>query len=724
MISFDTKFYSPLLKSYIFPIDPFHQWFKMDNWKRYFVKHQIKKILEFKPHKSREKKLSYEVITDLDKFYKEHGEDNRVAIDTESSGLDSFNDILGYVSFAFDTNTGYCMKWEDVDPIKFGKFIKEKFQIWMHGKHDIKFFLNNGIPRECLHVDYDIWNAGHILNEMRSNSLSAQSWHYTKMGGYDKPLKDYKKKYQGNNYLLFDPDLLIEYSAYDAVATYTIFEKTIQHIQWIDEHFPTGTEWSLERYYNDIIIPSTNMYIDIEYKGTYVDKDILIEEGNIINDKIEKLKKEIYKEFDVSENELDLESPLSIGRFFEKRELPPYARGKSNQLLTGDEYLQKWIKAGYREAEYILEYRQLATLKKTFLGDKKGRGRKKKGYWKCIKEHDNGSNRFHSTFSVMLKKSHRNGCEDPNLQQVPVHDETAKIVRKIFIPPSKEYGFLSADFAGLQLRLIASQLEEGSMLRKVFLEMNGDMHSMTAVSVLLNHSINLKEFMDNKKDPDKSKARFKAKQVNFSSAFGAGAGKIMQLAIEPFWSEEDCRDYIEKNRLQILEYKEMPNIYYTAAFDIREKYFVLYSGLNKWIEQTKMNASKRGYVRSVYGAIRRLPQLLYQGEDDNKAITANLLNIALNSPIQGMEIVVVHRVMLELDRFLKKNNMKTRFFAQIHDAIELYSTYDEKELVWEKIQEYASKIYPEYRGILLEIEGNFADYYNKNQLWDFGEELF
>jgi len=165
------------------------------------------------------------------------------------------------------------------------------------------------------------------------------------------------------------------------------------------------------------------------------------------------------------------------------------------------------------------------------------------------------------------------------------------------------------------------------------------------------------------------------------------------------------------------------NIKFTVACDVRKKYFKYYSDLNAWIEKTKKEAQRQGYVRSPYGAIRRLPQLTYQGRNVDQKKNANLLNIALNSRIQNMEVVVVHRAMLKINKCFKDHNMKSRFFGQVHDSGETYTHKEETDFVWSKIKEYSKEYYPEYNGINLDLEGNLSDYFGKNELWHMGQDL-
>jgi DNA polymerase I-like protein with 3'-5' exonuclease and polymerase domains len=236
--------------------------------------------------------------------------------------------------------------------------------------------------------------------------------------------------------------------------------------------------------------------------------------------------------------------------------------------------------------------------------------------------------------------------------------------------------------------------------------------------------------------------------INFGLLFGAQATTVMQESIKPNWKEKEADDYIKANKLKGAmkehyasissgEYtflksqnpsEDMLNAkFYTIAVDVREKFFKAYSGLATWIDETRSSAKQLGYVVSVYGSIRRLPYLLINGKgfDVNKRLYSNYLNIALNSPIQNMEAIVMNRGLLEIYKVIKERGLKDKIFAQIHDAQEFYMYYVDES--WQDfvklVHEKNEADYPEYKGIPLEVESNVADYYGKGELWDMGPKV-
>jgi DNA polymerase I-like protein with 3'-5' exonuclease and polymerase domains len=275
---------------------------------------------------------------------------------------------------------------------------------------------------------------------------------------------------------------------------------------------------------------------------------------------------------------------------------------------------------------------------------------------------------------------------------------------------------------------LAGILSNDPVMRKAFIEEGGDLHSRTAYEVILNKrfknkEITFNEFLVLKEEGNKKIKVFrqKAKSFNFGLLFGAGSYTIRSNNIEPEWTLDECNSFIGENGLQLI--KNDPQL--TVADYARRKFFETYHELEKYNERTKRNAEIFGYVRSVYGAVRRLPGLSYVGGQSDNKLISNLHSISLNSPIQNMEAVNITRWIVEMDRFIEEKELKSYFFITIHDAVELFIHRGEVSIVCKKLKELAEKPYEELNGIPLEVEGNVSDYwgtYKKDnwELWDIG----
>lgn len=347
-----------------------------------------------------------------------------------------------------------------------------------------------------------------------------------------------------------------------------------------------------------------------------------------------------------------------------------------------------------------------------------------------------------------------------NCQNIPSHGDKASFVRYFITPPSLDYLFLSSDYSGLQLRL-ASIVSNDKVMRDIFINKGGDMHSITAYNVFcrdwsidhedtidksgkVGRKLTLEDFMRLKKSNEMiSETRFRAKAINFGFLFGASAFTFSKTSLEPEWSITQCKEYIHEHKLEkayeetvkklnstgknVNQFTEAENLelcyYWTVASDIRRKFFHTYVGLEKWIENTHSFAKESGYSRSIYGAFRRLPYLLYKGGDTDNSKYSGDLNISLNSPIQNMEAIVIHRAMIQIHKEKKVKGLKSKFNGQIHDAMEMLIHREEIDEFVSMVHTYGEMEYDEYKGIPFEVESNISDY-EKGELWDMGTPIW
>jgi hypothetical protein len=239
------------------------------------------------------------------------------------------------------------------------------------------------------------------------------------------------------------------------------------------------------------------------------------------------------------------------------------------------------------------------------------------------------------------------------------------------------------------------------------------------------------EFIALKNEEPFKTYRTVSKSINFLMLFGGAAMIFVKKFLETAWTEEQCEKYIEENKLQDIQdqmfdrYKKETtrmHKYLACATDIRNKFFKLYSSLLDWHSREVEFATNNGYVRSPYGAVRRLPELLLQGPDDrklNSRIIRNLQNIAVNSTIQNFESCLVMLGIIELSKWLKTNFMKSKIFNSVHDSIDLMIHRSEVLEVMSKAKEILEKDRPEYKGFPIRVDGEISDL-SKGQIYKHG----
>ena len=241
---------------------------------------------------------------------------------------------------------------------------------------------------------------------------------------------------------------------------------------------------------------------------------------------------------------------------------------------------------------------------------------------------------------------------------------------------------------------------------------------------LVKRQVTLDEFIQFKNvSPAFKTARNRSKNVNFSFLFGGGAYNFAMSYLKKTWSVEDCITYLEESKIPYKEYDDENDYYLAVAKDIRNKFFESYPGLLHWIDRVHAEAEINGYVRSPFGARRLLPFLSYKGQDTDLGEYNHYMNIAVNSPVQNFEAVVVVRAIKNiLDDFTNKD-LKSKIFVTIHDAIGFYIHKDELDVTYDIIMENAERDYPEFDGIPFEFELDIADPESANpSYWGFGKE--
>jgi DNA polymerase-1 len=747
-----TYFFDPITKCYVFPVDSWTTLFKTgraerssfrDCFEYWFMKEQFSNAKKLKVEKTKIKECKKVMVDSPNDFLSEYiGKEMTIGLDLETELTDPWHKD-GFVicmTLSFDGKTGYYLRWPDIDLKMLTEFLKGKKLVGTNIKFDAKWLVLHGkVPVRDIQIIGDTMNLQHVFNELQRKGLKAGAWLYTMLGGYDKELDTYIEKHKEckGHYSKIPEDVLFPYACIDPCMSLTIHNILIEKIRELDslyckkikEKFGYGLEWA----YNNIIVPAINMYTEAELNGMGINIEKLREQGQLLKQEIWTLENEILLELGETRDTLNLSSGEQLGKKIATLGWKIRRKAEKGYPNVDHEALDRWVKEGHPLAKQILILKEKQKLFSTYIGDEK----EGSGKW----EHIKSDNKIHSTYAVMLAKSWRGKSYNPNLQNEPSRGKKAEIARSTYTPLNDpNYVFLTGDYSGLQLRLACIESKDEVMI-KAFLHEGGDLHLLTAYNVFLKRKMTFEEAKAKLKAGDNEVIyyRKKSKGINFGLLFGASAFTVATKSIAPEWTIEECKDYIKENNLNhIVEklYEDLTNkgknaskfdavdnmnqcYYWAVATDIREKFFETYKGLEKWIKGTQDVACSRGYTQNYYGTIRRLPYLLYKGMEDDKSRFANYKNIAVNSPIQGEESVIVNRWLINILNYIKENNLKSKILGQIHDAGEK-AIHKENFDIIPKVKEFGELDYPEYDGIPLEIEMNLADYYGHGELWDMG----
>ena len=356
----------------------------------------------------------------------------------------------------------------------------------------------------------------------------------------------------------------------------------------------------------DIEMPLVFTLFHMEQNGVKVEAEALRIYGEQLGGKIVQLEKKIY---DLAGEEFNINSPKQLGIvLFEHLSLPNGKKTKTGYSTAAD-VLEK-LAPDYPIVSSILEYRQLTKLKSTYAD----------GLAAYIRPEDQ---RIHGKFNQTITATGRISSTEPNLQNIPARMELGRLIRKVFIP-EEGYEFVDADYSQIELRILAHCSGDNELIQ-AYREAK-DIHRITASQVFHTPFDEVTDLQ-----------RRNAKAVNFGIVYGISSfGLSQDLSI----TRKEAAEYIER-------------------------YFETYPGIKKFLDDTVADAKERGYVVTLFGRRRPVPEL----SSSNFMQRQFGERVAMNSPIQGTAADIMKIAMIAVDRELRKRKMKSRLVLQVHDEL-------------------------------------------------------
>ncbi|MCK5685434.1 DNA polymerase I, partial [bacterium] len=275
----------------------------------------------------------------------------------------------------------------------------------------------------------------------------------------------------------------------------------------------------------------------------------------------------------------------------------------------------------------ILSYRSLAKLKSTYIDNMPALVNEKTG-------------RIHTSFNQTMTATGRLSSSDPNLQNIPVRTEEGRRIREAFITVPG-WNFLSADYSQIELRLIAHLSEDENMIN-AFLG-GEDIHITTASKV---YNVDITDVT--------REMRSKAKTANFGIIYGISAFGLSQ-------------------RMRIPR---------TEAKELIDGYFNSYPGVRKYMDDCIKMARENGFVETMFGRRRFLPDILSR----NQMVRGNAERNAINTPIQGTAADIIKIAMINIHRAFEAGNVQSELIIQVHDELNFNVLHSEMEQVKEIVK--------------------------------------
>jgi len=361
--------------------------------------------------------------------------------------------------------------------------------------------------------------------------------------------------------------------------------------------------WQLFTEVEMALIP---VLVTMESNGIVLDTDLLREMSLELGQELLKLEKEIYGSVG---HQFNINSPQQLGKvLFEDLRLPQSRRTKTGYSTEAS--VMEALRGVHPIIEFILKYRQLSKLKSTYVDA-----------LPALINHKTG--RVHTNFNQTGTATGRLSSSDPNLQNIPIRSEVGNKIRKAIIAPPGTY-LLSADYSQIDLRALA-HLSQDPGLIAAFAE-DEDIHATTASKLF---GIPAGEVT--------SEMRRNAKTVNFGVVYGMSDYGLEQATN---LSREEAAQFIAL-------------------------YFEKYPMVKEYLEATKERARKLGYVQTVLGRRRFLPEI----NSYNRMVREAAERMAINAPVQGSSADIIKIAMINLHREMERRNLKSKMLLQIHDEL-------------------------------------------------------
>lgn len=361
-----------------------------------------------------------------------------------------------------------------------------------------------------------------------------------------------------------------------------------------------------------IEIPFARVLSEMEITGFYIDRDGVSAFGEMLKARIDELTDQIYL---LAGEEFNINSTVSLSHIlFEKLGLPAGKKTKSG-YSTNASVLEKLL-GKHPVIEAILEYRKLTKLHSTYVAG-------------LIKEVQ-GDGRIHSVFKQTETRTGRISSTEPNMQNIPVRTHLGREMRRFFVAKDG-YLLVDADYSQIELRILAALADDANM-KKAFND-GIDIHAMTASQVF---GIPIEQMP--------SEIRSRAKAINFGIVYGIGAFSLSRdIGVTVAQASQYIKDYLNT-----------------------------YSGVKRYLEQTVENGKRSGYVSTLFGRRRELPELASK----NKNIKAFGERAAMNAPIQGTAADIIKLAMINVSNRLIKEGIDAKIILQVHDEILLEAKED------------------------------------------------
>ncbi|MBP3775561.1 MAG: DNA polymerase I [Prevotella sp.] len=383
---------------------------------------------------------------------------------------------------------------------------------------------------------------------------------------------------------------------------------------------PELKKYGAEQLFYEIEMPLMPVLAEMEMNGVCIDTNSLSETSTQLTQRMLDIEKRIYE---LAGEQFNIASPKQVGDilFGKMKIIEKPKKTKTGQYVTSEEVLQQ-LRHKHEIVDKILQHRGLKKLLGTYI----------EALPKLINPH---TGHIHTSFNQTITATGRLSSSDPNLQNIPIRGEDGKEIRKAFVP---EPGclFFSADYSQIELRVMAHLSGDENMIN-VFRE-GKDLHAATAANIYK------KDITEVTRDE-----RTKSKRANFGIIYG----------------------------ITVFGLAERLDIDRAEAKQLIDGYFDTFPQVHDYMEKSKEVARQQGYVTTLFGRRRYLPDI----NSANSVVRRFAERNAINAPIQGTAADIIKVAMIRIFQRFKKEGIKSKMILQVHDELNFSVVPEEKETV-------------------------------------------
>ncbi len=591
-----------------------------DTEKRLIKSHDYEQIDKFKRNLEL---FKYELIDNdkkFEKFFKKLQAQKEFSFDTETANFNPVTAELLGISFSWRAGEAYYLEVKS-------KKLKAKSDLFNYKNNEpdnnlwlIKLkpiFEDEKIKKYGHNIKFDIEVMSGLGINIKGAAADSMIASYLLNPGSRQHNLDAVTFSELNHQKITKEDLLgkgKEKITFSQVALEKLFNYSCEDADFtnrlIKKLVPELKKQKLIKLFNEIEMPLVLVLAMMEINGIKINKEFLADMGKEADKRISRLTRKIHE---LAGQEFNINSTQQLREIlFEKLAIPAMGISKNKTgLSTGADELAK-LKGQHPIIDLIQEYREVVKLSTTYI----------EALPKLV---NSKTGRLHTSFNQTVTATGRLSSTEPNMQNIPIRTELGREIRKAFIA-DKAYKLLSLDYSQIELRLAADMSGDKKMV-EAFLK-GKDIHMATAAEI---NQVVLSEVTP--------EMRREAKAVNFGILYGQGPHGLSQGA-------------------------EIP---YARAKEFIDKYFAVYKGVKKFVDQTIEMARDKGYTETLFNRRRILPEINSSTVQVRKAAE----RMAINTPLQGTAADIIKVAMIRILEFMKKNYQpnEVKMLLQVHDEL-------------------------------------------------------